>query len=123
MYRVLKPKGILYINTPNYFFPFENHYKIPAPVFMGKTITKIFFMIIGKPIKFLNSLQLVTSYKINKILMTEVDVFYKIYRKDMIYRNFPNGNKLTHRFVCLIYKFFVKFLNVYPYQEIIIKKI
>ena len=122
MYRVIKPNGILYIHTPNYVFPFENHYKIPAPLFLGKTVTKLFFKIIGKPTKFLDSLQLVTPNNINKILMTEVDVFYFIYRKDMIYRNVSTGNKLIHRFIRLIDNFFIKILNVHPYQEIIIKK-
>lgn len=125
MYRVLRPGGILYIHTPNYSWPYEGHYKVPAPVFMpyGKIITKLWLMILGRPIEYLESINFISERDLNYILKDEVECYHRLYSKKVRMRHIPQGNDYKAKLVKLMYSFFNRFLDIYPYQEIIIKKI
>jgi len=81
MFRVLKPGGIIYINTPDYRNIIEGHYKMYLPLFLGKLVSKIFLFFSGRPVSFLNSIQFINEKSINKILRENVDVYFRIYER------------------------------------------
>ncbi len=99
MVRIARPGGLIYINTPNYSYPAERHYKIIYPTFLPKFFGKIYLALRGKPIKFIDSINFLTEKKINRILLNIPNIiFYRIYRPG-------------------------KFKFAYPNQEIIIRKL
>ena len=73
MYRVLSPGGGIYIDIPDYRFPFEPHFKSLAPTFLGKTITIIYFFLRRKNISALYELNWLNRKKISKYLL-ELDI-------------------------------------------------
>jgi len=76
MCRVLRPGGTLYVNTPNYNYPYEGHYKIHAPTCFGKMITSFYCFLIGKNNSFTKTLQFVTPRKIKRILNSIDNIAY-----------------------------------------------
>lgn len=116
MLRVLKPGGFLYINTPNYSFPVEKHYKIFFPTFLPKSLGKVYLFLKGKPVKFIDSINFLTEKSINKILAQMTNIrWLRVYEADCLLGK--NGIKGFFGQL-LIRNFFV-----YPNQEIIIQKI
>lgn len=120
MVRCLKPGGYAIINTPDYNHPYEPHYKVPAPTFLGNFCTKIFIKLIGRNASFVNTLQLVTRRKIDKILRTHSNITYlrlikpypkKKKSKNMILKVLNGINNLS-----------LRVFNIYPNQDIFIKK-
>ncbi|MDP2951531.1 MAG: class I SAM-dependent methyltransferase [bacterium] len=72
MIRITKPKGLIYLNTPNYGFPEERHYKIKwlfPPAYLPRAFSYFYLILRGKPIKFFKSLNLVTKKRLNKTLL------------------------------------------------------
>lgn len=67
--RVLAPGGILYLEAPNYIFPFEPHLEIITIPLLGKNFMRFCAYIQGKEDKagFLGHLQLVTPYQLEKL--------------------------------------------------------
>ncbi len=99
MIRIIKPGGLIYINTPNYSYPAERHYKIIYPTFLPKFLGKFYLFLRGKPTKFIDSINFLTEKKLNKILFNIPNiVFWRIYRPS-------------------------KFRFAYQQQEVIIKKL
>ncbi len=75
MIRILKPGGTIYINTPNYQFPYERHYKIPFPTFFPKIFGYIFLRILNRPTKYFNkNIKYSTVKKLNKILSKKSNI-------------------------------------------------
>ncbi len=123
MYRVLKPGGLIYINTPDYRFPYEGHYKLPLPVFMKRTITKLCLKLLKRPTRFINTIQFVTEKNLDNILRTEVALYWRIYEKvpnDWFYQK---GNSWKYRMLKWVYRFFYLKMAIPKNQEIIIKKL
>ena len=116
MIRVLKPGGFLYIETPNYKFPVEKHYKIIFPTFLPKFLGKLYLVMRGKPTDFIGSINFLTENKVNKILANQENIkWLRIYQS-----NFLSTKKGVKGFLL---KILTKKLFIYPEQEIIIQKI
>jgi len=116
MLRVLKPNGFLYVDTPNYTFPFERHYKIVFPTFLPKFLGKIYLALRSKPIDFINSINFLTEKKVNKILMRQKNIkWLRIYQSNFLFEK--KGLK------GFLMKILTKNLFIYPNQEIIIQKL
>lgn len=113
MIRVLKPTGKIIIDTPNYSFPQERHYKIYFPTFLPKFFGHLYLILLGKNHHFFSSINMLTEKGLNKILIKKANIgWFRIYfskKKD-------KGKMawLTN------YLYFKKF--VYPQQDIIIFK-
>lgn len=113
MIRITKPGGYIYINNPNYSYPIERHYKIPFPTFLPKIFGYFYLMLLGKPYKFLKSINFVTEKGLNKILNEEKNIYW--FR---VYKPSERDRGLKYFFLN-----FIRFnLFIYPKQEIIIKK-
>ena len=115
MIRVLKPGGIIYINTPNYWFPYEGHYKIPFPTFLPKIFGSMFLKLLNRPtVYFTKNVHYITEKQISKILNEKKDIYwFRIFQ--------PLTRKKGVKYVFFN---FLKFnLFVYPNQEIVIRKI
>jgi SAM-dependent methyltransferase len=65
-YRVLKPGGILYIATPNRYFFYEVHYKLPFVHWLPKRLRDPFIRIFGRGENF--ELWLLSYFQLEKML-------------------------------------------------------
>jgi len=54
--RVLKDDGIAWLQLPNYWIPVEPHYKILFPPKCPKPLAKIWLLLFGKPVQFIDSI-------------------------------------------------------------------
>lgn len=91
MIRIVKPDGLIYINTPNYSYPAERHYKIIFPTFFPKFFGKIYLFLRGRPTKFIDSINFLTEKKLNKILFDIPSiVFYRVYMSGKFFGPYPN---------------------------------
>ena len=90
MLRITKPGGLVYINTPNYSYPTERHYKIIYPTFLPKFFGKIYLFLRGKPTKFIDSINFLKEKKLNKILLNIPNIiFYRVYMSGKFFRIYP----------------------------------
>ena len=113
MIRVIRPGGRIIINTPNYAFPYEGHYKIHFPTFLPKVFGYIYLKLLGKDYKFYSTINRVTEKSINKILIRKSGIkWFRVYKP----RKSLNGffGKIIN------YLVFKKF--IYPQQDIVIIK-
>lgn len=121
MFRVLKPGGIIYIQTPDYRNFFEGHYKMVLPLFLGKTVSKWSLRLSGRPTVFLESIQFIDEKSINKILRKNVDLYFRLYER-MPTAWERRGQGLRGRLGNWLRRFFYLSLSFPIHQEIIIKK-
>jgi len=77
MIRITKSGGKIYINTPNYSFPYEGHYKIPFPTFLPKIFGYFYLLLLGKSPHFLKTINFITEYQLNKILKTKSNISFQ----------------------------------------------
>ena len=96
MYRVTKSDGVIYIHTPNYLWPYEGHYKVPAPTFLpfAKVLTTLWLKILGRPTEYLSSINFYSTRKLNKILKNELSIFCRVYSVENRKRQFPTGDTI-----------------------------
>lgn len=66
--RVTKKDGIVYFQVPNYNIPWEGHYKMIIPTFLGKSISKIFVSLRGRNSSFIDTLNFIRKNKFMKLL-------------------------------------------------------
>ncbi len=114
MIRALKPGGTIYINTPNYNFPYEGHYKIPFPTFLPKFCGYLYLKIIGRKTDLYRTINKVTESGINKLLYTMENIVW--------WRYYYLPQK-QHGLSGMIYNFFSFKLGIYKNQQIFIQKI
>ncbi len=113
MLRVIKPDGRIIINTPNYAYPYEGHYKIYFPTFLPKVFGYLYLMLLGKNHRFYSTIQFITERNINRILVRKQDIqWYRIYSSQK--KNMGNAGWLVNH---LLFKRFI-----YPQQNIILFK-
>jgi len=113
MIRITKPDGKIYINTPNYSYPYEEHYKIPFPTFLPKIIGFLYLIILGKSPRFLKTINFITVRKLNYILSQKTNIIWQYFYEPPI----PNHGRASW-----LLNFFKFTLNIYSTQEIIITK-
>ena len=113
MIRVLKIDGRIIINTPNYAYPYEKHYKIYFPTFLPKVFGGLYLRFLGKKSNFYSTIQRVTERSINKILVRKENITW--------YRIYSSPKQDTGRARWLVNWLFFK-VFVYPQQNIIILK-
>lgn len=116
MIRVTKPKGRIYINTPDYRYPYERHYKLLYPTFLPRTLGYFYLFLRRKPIKFMKGINYVNEKNINKLLYSNNVTWFRIYKS--LPDKWFNSQKWFHR---ILLAFILK-LNIPQNQEIIIIK-
>lgn len=117
--RVLKQGGISYTNCPNYNYPLEDHFKIPAFTFLGKFFTKFFTYIFRRRTRFIDTLIFTTPKRIDKLLKCKMNIMYfRICRPYSVNKDLSLKSKIKLEF----YKFFQKEINMEKTQEIVIYK-
>jgi len=67
MIRVCKVGGLIFIQTPDYRFPNERHYKLPLIPFAPRWIQKLYILLRGRPTGFLDSVNFLTQPKLDRI--------------------------------------------------------
>lgn len=113
MIRITKPEGKIYINTPNYSYPYEDHYKIPFPTFLPKFFGYFYLLFLGKSPKFLKTINLITERKLENMLKEKKGISWTRIKDPLP----KNQGRLGWLFNYLKFK-----MNIYPNQEIIITK-
>ncbi len=69
MYRVTKTQGVIMIETPNYLFPEEQHYKATIfPPRLSRTLAKLNLKLYGKYTDYFETLNIFSSKDIDNIL-------------------------------------------------------
>ena len=68
MIRVCKPGGVVFIETPDYRFPYEDHYKVLLIPFAPKWIQSWYLRIRKRPVSFLKSINFLTAPKLDRML-------------------------------------------------------
>lgn len=69
MIRVCKTGGWVFIQTGDYRFPYEWHYKKPRIPFSPKWLTYLHFALLGRPVGFLRSINFVTGPQLDRIFV------------------------------------------------------
>lgn len=123
MYRVLRPGGLIYINTPDYRNIFEGHYKVHLPLFLGKTINKILLRLYGRNPEFLDSIQFITERQIDLILREEVGHYIRIYERMPENWGRMDGDSLLKSFYKWLLRYIYLKLSIPMNQEIVIRKL
>jgi len=118
MMRVLRPGGFIYLNTINYLFPYEGHYKIFYPPLLPKFLAKIYLKLRGRNPNFIKNINYITTFKIfsefNKYGVKIDNLGIKKLEKSRLLRG-PGFFKRMFRRLLIITKF-------YPYIELFIIK-
>ncbi len=83
MHRVVKSKGVVMIETPNYLFPEEQHYKVIIfPPKISKLLARINLKLRGRYTNFFESLNFFSAHDIDQLLIKNGISYI---RKDQIY--------------------------------------
>lgn len=120
IHRVCKQKGIAYLSMPDYRVPYEGHYKLFLPLFLPRPIIKLALLMYGRPIKFIDHLNFVTSRSMMKL--------FKDYNFDIIrlFTRMSVGSATAKGFRKKIYSILNLYLDwreIYPSQDwFLIKK-
>ena len=67
-YRVLRPGGVIYIETPNYLWPTEQHYKIFFPPLLPKPLARFYLKMRNKNPDGIDTINYVTPINIRRHL-------------------------------------------------------
>lgn len=118
MVRVLKPGGVIYLNTINYLFPFEGHYKIFFPPLFPKFLAKIYLRLRGRNPNFIKNINYVTTFRI----FSELKKF-NVKIENFGFRNLEKIRLLRGQsfFKKMLRKFLI-ITKLYPYIELFIVK-
>lgn len=97
--RVLKKGGFIFIETPNYLFPFEVHLKVPMmPFFSTKSNTKLIAKILNKNSNFVNHLNFTTPKMFENIFRDNNISFKNAYIDYKLPYIIQNSDNLSNRF-------------------------
>lgn len=113
MVRIVKPGGRIYINTPNYRFPYEPHYKIFFPTFLPRWCGVLYLRLLNKSSVFLKTINYITEHQVNTILHRQNGIFWmRLYHPEKPIRGYS-------AWICNYYKFRK---GIVPNQNIVIYK-
>lgn len=68
--RILKPGGVFFAQAPNYHSFYEAHYGVLAPLPLGKSWTRRYIRLLGRPQGFLGHLQWLSPARLRELLLT-----------------------------------------------------
>jgi ubiquinone/menaquinone biosynthesis C-methylase UbiE len=57
MLRVIRPDGAIFVEVPDYRFPYDSHYKLPWPPLVPRWLRAAYLWLRGRPTAFVDSLQ------------------------------------------------------------------
>ena len=106
MLRVVRPGGWLFIETPDYRFPYEGHYKITFPPFVPKFLGRLYLWLRGRPPRFLSSISYVNAHQLRTHLQNRNVVTLQIYFP------IPEGLRNSASFHMKLRLFFVEKLGI-----------
>ena len=118
MIRVCKPNGYVFIQTPNYHFPHEAHYKVPLIPFAPKWIQKIYLYLRGRPAQFLDTVNFVTRSQLDRLLWKRNVITLRVFEPHLRWWSEADNQTLGGKF----YLWFCDTLAIYKTQYIFIKK-
>jgi 2-polyprenyl-3-methyl-5-hydroxy-6-metoxy-1,4-benzoquinol methylase len=127
MIRVLKPGGVLILNTPEYRFPFESHYKIPLMLKpLPRLLSAAILKLAGKPARpLLREVTYVTSKQVQHLLMEMPSLrFFRVfesYPEDWLRNRGKTG--LKNRLTYALFRFWSEHLEIYKNQEYYVFKV
>lgn len=109
IYRVCKTGGYVYLDIPDYMFPYEPHFKTFAPVFLGKKITQLYMLLRGKNHKSVGDLNFLTKPKVTRYLLDLgiLDFSFHYHQKN------NSRNRFGNSFLDLISNYFIN-KNITP---------
>lgn len=113
MIRVCKPGAYVFIQTPDYRFPLEGHYKIPLIPFAPKWIQAIYLRFWGRPTRFLKSINFLTAPQLDRLLWQRNVLTIRIFEPQLLSWN-QKGNWLS--------AWFSKVFAVPKNQNILLRK-
>lgn len=113
MIRVCKPEAYVFIQTPDYRFPIEGHYKIPLIPFAPKWIQAIYLRLCGRPTRFLKSVNFLTAPKLDRLLWRRNVITMRVFEPHLLWW-YHNGNWLS--------AWFCRKFAVHKNQNIFLKK-
>ncbi len=113
MIRIVKPGGKVYINTPNYAYPYEGHYKINLPTW-SKWLSRWWLKALGKSDQFLKTINLFSASDLDRLLQKQKGIVWQRIYEPLSLSSGSWGRLLN----------FLKFkMNIYPTQNIVITKL
>lgn len=83
MIRVCRVGGRVFIQTPDYRFPFEGHYKLPLVPFAPRFVQAMYLRFRGRPTRFLRSINFLTVDGLNRILWTRNVITLRAWAPDL----------------------------------------
>ena len=78
MIRVTKPLGRIFVVTPDYRQFWENHYKLPLPMFAPRWMVKVMLRWRRRPTKYFDTLQFVNAKQLVNIFMNHPVVAFQV---------------------------------------------
>lgn len=126
MVRVLRPGGVLILNTPDYRFPFEAHYKVPLLLKpLPRVLSAAILKLGGKPARpLLREITYVTSKQVQHFLMEMPGLrFFRVFASyPSDWCSAHKGRPIKYRIIYGAFRFWARWLEVYPNQEYYIFK-
>ena len=128
MLRVTKPGGWIFINTPNYLYPYEGHYKLlcyPPALLCGGLVLRAYLSMRKRPVTFVRSLTFLTPRRLDRILQKkEVDVLRLTFASSGTIRSqSPSERKgLMKATMERVVNRYARILNITSNQYIFVKK-
>lgn len=109
--KLLKPEGIIFIECPNYMFPYEPHLRIPIIPMSSKKLLFLTAKLFGKikkkeDVNFVNHLNIVSTKNVEKILMLNGFRYSNAYEEWKLKKIFYTDYSL-----CNSYKYFQPFIT------------
>ena len=117
MIRCTRIHGRIFIETPDYRQWYEPHYKLYLPMFMPNILNKIILKLLGRPTKFLSSIQ-----KLNSRILTNIFMEYPV----IIFRvlhSWPSEWKQPVNIKVKLMKFIIQNFEIQRDQFWILKKL
>ena len=127
MVRVLRPGGVFILNTPEYRFPFEAHYKVPLLLKpLPRLISAGILKMAGKPARpLLSEITYVTSREVQHLLMEIPNLrFFRVFSSyPAVWLKSTRHPRLKERLTYVLFRFWSKHLEIYQNQEYYVFKL